>query len=394
VRRGLRLALVLASVLAAGAVVEGALRVIGYQYSPLKIGAGVKDDWREQHAFGDRHLVYDPVLIWRPRSGQFSPFNPDGFRGAPIDREKPAGLRRIVALGDSNTFGWDVDEGANWPAQLQALFSRQGQRAEVVNAGVWGYTSFQGRRRLDEILPFNPDIVLVSFGANDAHPVRVPDAAYVKRHDRIEQVTRATRHSRLAQLIVDVWDKADVAAGASGTLVPRVSVDEYAANLRAMIRSGKERGTLVVLLTRPFTGSSNDPASWKTYAPRYNEALTAVGREENVPVIDVYGAFHHRVELFDDESHFGVEGHRRAAELIYRELVLRSPFAVLRRVPLRAVVHSPRERRLRRPTQNRPRAPPRRFARRLLPACPTLPLCRWLRYASVAPRALGDSSEP
>ena len=73
---------------------------------------------------------------------------------------------RIVALGDSNTSGWDVDEGANWPAQLQALFSRDGRRAEVVNAGVWGYTSFQGRRRFDEILPFHPDIVLVSFGAN------------------------------------------------------------------------------------------------------------------------------------------------------------------------------------------------------------------------------------
>lgn len=306
--------------MAAGAVVEGALRAIGYQYSPLKIGAGIKDDWREQHAFGDRHLTYDPVLIWRPRSGQFSPFNPDGFRGAPIDRDRHAGTRRIFALGDSNTFGWDVDEGANWPAQLQTLLSRDGRRAEVINAGVWGYTSFQGRRRFDELLPFNPDIVLVSFGANDAHPVRVPDAEYVKRHDRIEQLTRATRRLRLAQLIVDVWDKAVVAAGASGTLVPRVSVDEYAANLRDMIRAGKQRDVRVVLLTRPFTGSSNDPASWKTYAPHYNEALAAVGREESVPVIDVYGAFHDREELFDDESHFGVEGHRLAAELIYRQL--------------------------------------------------------------------------
>lgn len=319
-RRSLRFLLVLVSIVGAGMVVEAALRAVGYQYSPLKIGAGIKDDWREQHAFGDRHLVYDPVLIWRPRSSQFSPFNPDGFRGAPIDRAKTPGTRRVFALGDSNTFGWDVDDGANWPAQLHRLFARDGHPAEVINAGVWGYTSFQGRRRFEELLAFNPDIVLVSFGANDAHPVRVPDAEYVKRHDRIEQLTRATRRSRLAQLVVDVWDKAVVAAGASGALVPRVSVDEYAANLREMIRAGKSHGTRVVLLTRPFTGSSTDPASWKTSAPRYNETVVAVGREEQVPVIDVYGAFHDRTELFDDESHFGVEGHRLAAELIYTEL--------------------------------------------------------------------------
>ena len=40
-----------------------------------------------------------------------------------------------------------------------------------------------------------------------------------------------------------------------------------------------------------------------------------------VPVIDVYGAFHGREELFDDESHFGVEGHRLASMLIHEQLL-------------------------------------------------------------------------
>jgi lysophospholipase L1-like esterase len=321
VRRSFRLAVVVGSVILAGAVVEMALRAAGYQYSPIKIGAGVSSDWREEHAFRDRHLVYDPVLIWRPRSSQFSPFNPDGFRGAPIEHAKRAGTRRIFALGDSNTFGWAVDDGANWPSQLQGLFTADGHAVEVINAGVWGYTSFQGVRRFHELIAFNPDVVLVSFGANDAHPVRVPDAQYVARHDRIDQLTRATRRSRLAQLLVDVWDKAVVATGASGALVPRVSVDEYAANLREMIATGRDRHIRVVLLTRPFTGSSTDPTSWKTHAPRYNDAVVSVGAAGNVPVIDVNKAFRGRPELFDDESHFGVEGHRLAAAFIYRELV-------------------------------------------------------------------------
>jgi lysophospholipase L1-like esterase len=298
---------------------EVALRAIDYRYSPVKIGDSVQSDFREQHAFHDRNLVYDRDLIWRPHSGQFSPFNPQGFRGAPVDPQKPSGRLRIVAVGDSNTFGWDVDEGANWPSQLQNLLVATRPGAEVLNAGVWGYTAFQGLARVKEMMAFNPDIVLVSFGGNDAHQVRVADADYVRRHDRIDRLTRATRQVRLAQLGVAGWDLLGMAM-ASDTLVPRVSLDDYRSHLRAMIALARERGITIVLLTRPFIGSSTDPASWKTHAPAYNAATIEIGRAEKVTVIDIYAAFHSREALFDDESHFGVEGHRLAAEFIYDRL--------------------------------------------------------------------------
>jgi lysophospholipase L1-like esterase len=321
VRRLTRAAIVLVSVMVAIGAAEFALRSAGYQYSPVKIGANVKDDWREEHAFRDRNLVYDPVLIWRPQSGQFSPFNPQGFRGAPIDRRKPAGTFRVFALGDSNTFGWDVDEGVNWPAQLHRLLSASRPGAEVINAGVWGYSSFQGARRFQELLDYQPDVVLVSFGANDAHQVRVADVDYVNRHDRIESLSRATRRFKVAQLLVQGWDRLEIATSAAANLRPRVSLQEYVAHLHDMIRSGREHGVAVVLLTRPFLGTSSDPASWKTYAPDYNAATVNVARAEGAPAIDVYAAFRDRPELFDDESHFGVDGHRIAAELIYKELL-------------------------------------------------------------------------
>ena len=319
----MRVAISTAAVLAAVVGVELALRASGYHYSPIKIGTNIKDDWREEHAFRDRNLVYDPVLIWRPLSGQFSPFNPQGFRGALIDAAKPAGTRRIFALGDSNTFGWDVDDGANWPAQLDRLFAQSQPRTQVINAGVWGYTSFQGTRRFQELLAFDPDVVLVSFGANDAHQVTVADIDYVRQHDRIEYVTRATRRLRVAQLLVHGWDRASMTVLAAGHLRPRVSLDEYKANLREMIASGRSHHVRVVLLTRPFVGSSSDPASWKTYAPSYNDATREIGRETDAPVIDVYAAFRDREHLFDDESHFGVQGHKLAAEFIHHELVAR-----------------------------------------------------------------------
>ena len=320
-RKSARVIVAIVAVVIAIAATEGVLRAIGYHYSPVKIGTGVAGDFREEHAFNDRHLVYDPDLIWRPLSGQFSPFNPQGFRGLPVQMPKPAGLTRIFALGDSNTFGWDVDEGVNWPAQLHGLLGAGGKPVEVINAGVWGYTSYQGLARFKELLQFSPDIVLVSFGGNDAHQVRVTDADYVRGHDRIDRMTRSTRNLRVAQLAVAGWDLVGVAAAQSKSLVARVSLDDYRANLKEMIALGKARGITVVLLTRPFIGESNDPASWKTYAPQYNAATIEIASEAHVPLIDVYAAFHTREKLFDDESHFGVEGHREGARMIADALV-------------------------------------------------------------------------
>jgi lysophospholipase L1-like esterase len=316
----IRVGLALGALVAAGALTELALRAAGYRYSPVKIGDTVNSDFREQHAFHDRHLVYDPDLIWRPLSGQFSPFNPQGFRGPTIDADKRPGTYRIIAIGDSNTFGWDVDQGANWPTQLQGLFTASTPGTEVINAGVWGYTSYQGLQRFKEMLAFHPDMVLVSFGGNDAHPVTVPDAEYVRQHDRIEQISRATRKLRVAQLAIAGWDRAQMMTS-GGTLVPRVSVDDYKAHLREIVREGNAGHVRVVLLTRPYVGESTDPASWKTFAPAYREATIDVGREAGVPVIDVYAAFKDHPDLFDDEAHFGVEGHRMAAELLHAEIL-------------------------------------------------------------------------
>ena len=318
-KRLLRGLLALAAFVVAVLGAELALRATGYSYSPIQIGTNVAGDFREEHAFRDRNLVYDADLIWRPKSGPFSPFNPQGFRGLPVAPDKPAGTLRIVAVGDSNTFGWDVDEGVNWPAQLQAMFAAS-RPTEVINAGVWGYSSFQGERRFMELTALHPDIALISFGGNDAHQVTVPDAEYVRRHDRIDRLSRATRRWRLAQLIVAAWDRVQATTSASGARVARVSLDDYKQHLRTIVREGRARGIRVVLLTRPYVGASTDPVVWKTYAPAYNAAVLELAAAEQVPVIDVYAAFTDRPDLFDDESHFGVQGHRRAAELIHAEL--------------------------------------------------------------------------
>jgi GDSL-like Lipase/Acylhydrolase family len=78
---------------------------------------------------------------------------------------KPAGVRRVLALGDSFTFGHAVEAAEAWPAVLQELLnSRGGPRYEVVNAGVGGYGTGQELLLYDELESrVQPDLVVLGF---------------------------------------------------------------------------------------------------------------------------------------------------------------------------------------------------------------------------------------
>ena len=151
----------------------------------------------------------------------------------------------IAALGDSCTFGFRVDEDETYPALLEASLREHGMpRAAVVNYGVPGYTSFQGRRLLTEILSrHRPDFVLLAFGANDLELDVASDAA---KAERISPV-----RLRLYSALIAAGDRATLPAAArraahrSGShpaQSTRVSPAEFRENLLAMIRSARGAG--------------------------------------------------------------------------------------------------------------------------------------------------------
>lgn len=75
---------------------------------------------------------------------------------------------RLLAIGDSLTAGYGLDDGDGFVPQLDAWLAEQGwEEVEVVNMGVSGDTTAGGVARLDWALAEGGDAVLLALGAND-----------------------------------------------------------------------------------------------------------------------------------------------------------------------------------------------------------------------------------
>jgi GDSL-like lipase/acylhydrolase family protein len=82
--------------------------------------------------------------------------------------DKPAGTIRVLALGDSNTQGYEVRQNETYAAVLERYLAKHGVRAEVLNAGVSGFSTAEALAYLEnEGYKYQPDVVVLGFSAND-----------------------------------------------------------------------------------------------------------------------------------------------------------------------------------------------------------------------------------
>lgn len=96
-----------------------------------------------------------------------------GFRGEEISPKKPDDVYRIVATGGSTTFAVYLPWNESYPYYLQEELRRRfgTDKIEVVNAGLTGSTSAESFHRMGtQILPIDPDMVIIYHGFNDLLP--------------------------------------------------------------------------------------------------------------------------------------------------------------------------------------------------------------------------------
>src|SRR5215467_8704082 len=253
--------------------------------------------WRDS----DRIALLRRFLPWLPKEFRSNPV----WRSAPFSEAKRPGVFRVACIGDSWTFGMNVDQNQMYPARLEALLKAHppadAKDVEVMNFGILGFTSFQGLQLFKtRVLDFHPDVVVIGFGMNDSDVAGYRDKdvlapSPVSWRDRIKTVTAHSESLALLKYVAltlrfhpknfGEFLKADAKTdqGKSNANVnydelepwTRVSPHDYDRNLREMIALARGQGARVVLL---------DNELWE--GSPYRPVLRAISRDEHVPLVD------------------------------------------------------------------------------------------------------------
>ena len=184
-------ALVAGSLAVACLLVEGALRLEGYEPPRFRNTARVVDSkWRalldcyptnprgyfdldlRDEKTRERYRWMAPVRLdavarRAPWAVEFR-YNALRFRDVELG-PKPPGVRRVMVLGDSFTEGQGVKEADTYPRRLEALLNAAGPgRWEVRNCGRRATDFPELYAAFEQILPFQPDVVVYGMVLNDA----------------------------------------------------------------------------------------------------------------------------------------------------------------------------------------------------------------------------------
>ncbi len=199
-----------------------------------------------------------------------------GFRGRDLDEKKPPGVLRVLALGDSYTFGDHVDDDETYPARLQASLSalRPGARFEVVNAGADGfgildeaeYWRTKGAR-------LDPDVILLTFSPNDISDMTRP----------VPIIEQMREHAAL---------KARPLIGPAIRLLQNTAVFNGGQILAARIRVAARSHAAIPAVEPARAGPVAAPEAWEAYRRSLaglGEALRAEGRRAMLVLYPSHG---------------------------------------------------------------------------------------------------------
>ncbi|MGH9885342.1 MAG: SGNH/GDSL hydrolase family protein, partial [bacterium] len=224
--------------------------------------------------------------------GQPIEINALGLRGPPVQAPKPAGVLRVLFLGDSITYGGGrVPEAALFCRRLEALARADGLRVESLNVSAPGWSPQNWTAWVEANGLFGADAVVVVIPAIDrARPFATLSANAMEERAPLFRLT-------------SLWLKWRETL----TQGPALTDDALAANLRALERLKAAVGARPLLAVFvPSQGEDGKPERWAPYQALYPDAL------------DLRGAF--GAADYVDPVHFSSAGHELIGRAVYARL--------------------------------------------------------------------------
>lgn len=273
-----------------------------------------------------------------------------GFRSPEIAIEKPAGVRRILCLGGSNTYctGASRMETA-WPFLLQAALNEappvSGVRYEVINTGVPGWSSVHVLALMQTWgLALSPDLVIAHLGSNEFFALAEempPDYSnYFRPYGPDRMASRSLpEHS---QLFLSVRNRLHLLCGGGDVTrargqepldaLPEGYARVYERNLRSLHAICRENGIPLSLMTQEcilavpggaekFQRVASYGVSDRLFLEAlagFNETTRAFSVERGLPLLDHERDFPLRAEWCKDYIHLNEEGLREFATVVER----------------------------------------------------------------------------
>jgi lysophospholipase L1-like esterase len=268
-------------------------------------------------------IVDDPELFWRFAPEHSLERTPDPFfsiisnaQGLREDHVIPsgklAGEKRVLFIGDSCTFGFGLDYAEGFVEKSEALLGAEFPNADVecINAGVPGYSLFQGWRFLEtQGLGYDPDVVVLCFGWNDMSSW---DSRSDFEHYRATQAALPPRFLRGSMLARKTWSLFAKAPSAAATAEkrPRLAPDEFRRVLDSVKSASDAQGVRLLVLVWGFLYQVVDTPDERT---PWQRELYAFAERTGVALIDLVPEFQRLASQQGAPAVFFDYGHATAA---------------------------------------------------------------------------------
>ena len=197
-------------------------------------------------------------------------FNAQGLRGPEVDLADHS-HKRVLVLGNSNTFGWGVEERQIMTSLLQEELILQ---AVVINDGVCNYNSVRYVRLFkDRLRGIHPDIVVVEGNIRDAEELQNKGNNFLVRHSQLMAMTSYA----LQLLQFRVFKRENLFDHYKNLYVSSSrGFQEMSAALNELDQLSKTDGFKIIYLFIPESRSIDGP-SYLTFHEKIRHVVEALG---------------------------------------------------------------------------------------------------------------------
>ena len=198
----------------------------------------------------------------------------------------------------------------------------------MINAGVPGFSSWQGVMLCRELVAYQPDLVVFAFGYHDCRDAFATDRAVLTDDPVVHQVRSLAYRCQLFLLLrkgaLAMRESQEEKAAKMEPHMPtcRVPLGEFDQNLREVVRMGRTHGFRVAFLIEPLAHGNGRTELMRPY----QDDMRRVAREEGALVLDVFTPMQRITPpgngpYWDDEIHMSSQGHEAVARILLEQLM-------------------------------------------------------------------------